>query len=202
MRTTIRKRIFPKVTKCSCLLLLWLVSLEAEPRIWTSISGSTIEAEFLGAFGEDYWFESTADASFLKMPGKYIAEEDVAAIEDGRVTPRLPASICDLDPRSILLWEGIYSRTATEIPGEATTLKAAMEALIQPLQPEPEASDDGAAAEPYEIDFAKRRYRKLALPETIEEGSIYEVLLAILQPHELDFKIREGAVIVENADHK
>lgn len=137
--------------------LLAFGSLHAEPRTWTSISGSTIEALFLGEFGEDYWFEASEDGQFIKMPSKYISEADVKFVASGEVKGALPAPICDEEPASIQLLESIYTTKAAELASDTETLEQAVEQLLLPFQPK-EAAED---AEEIEITFSKRRYKKI-----------------------------------------
>jgi len=164
--------------------------LQAEPRTWKSTSGSTIEAVFLGAFGEDYWFEATADGRFIKMPSKYISEEDVNLVESGEVKGVFPQAIVDKEPASIQLLEQLHTRTAEPLPADLSTIEEAVELLILPLQPKDEK------AEKIEIDYSKRRYKKAAIVEAPEPGTILEVLKQLLLPHELGFRINKGQLAI------
>lgn len=179
-----------KASKAIICVIALVGSLQAEPRTWTSTSGSTIEALFLGEFGEDYWFEVREDGSFIKMPSKYISEEDVNLVKAGKVEAVLPASLCDKDPASIQLMEKIYTSQAVELDAELETIREAIEQLIQPFQP------TGEDAGKIEVSFTKRKYRKLSLPEKMESGTTFEVLEQLLQPHELSFQIREGELVI------
>lgn len=163
----------------------------AETRTWQSVSGSTIEARFLGAFGEDYWFEADEDATFIKMPAKYIAEADLELVESGEVKGALRPSICDSDPASVRLLEQIYTSPATELPPELKRLDEAIEQLIAPFQ-----ADKEAEAAAIKISFSKRRYKKAPTPEALEKGTIFAVLRQLLAPHKLSFQIREGALMI------
>jgi len=167
-------------------------SLHAEPRTWKSVSGSTIEAIFLGAFGEDYWFEASQDGRFIKMPAKYISEADLKLVESGEIEGLLSPDICDDDPRSIQLLEHLYTSPAAELGPEVERLDDAVEQLMAPFQPEKEAKE----AEPIEISFTKRRYKKKEIQERPESGTVFEVLRQLLAPHELGFQFREGELIV------
>lgn len=113
--------------------LILTCKLWAEPRVWTSISSSTIEATFIGAFGEDYWFEASEDGRFMKMPAKYISESDVKLVESGGVDAVLDDEICDKEIKSIVLLERIYTSKAVTLPPEADTMKVTIEALIAPF---------------------------------------------------------------------
>lgn len=170
---------------------LLIASLCAEPRTWKSVSGSTIEARFLGAFGEDYWFEAGEDRRFIKMPSKYISEADLELVDSGAVEGTLPSSLCDSDPGSIHLLEQIYTSPATELPPEVKRLDEAIEQLIAAFQ-----ADKEAEAAAIEISFSKRRYKKAPTPETLEKGTVFAVLRQLLAPHELSFQIREGALMI------
>lgn len=167
------------------------VCLHAEPRTWKSTSGSTIEALFLGGFGEDYWFEASQDGRFIKMPSKYISEADVKLVESGEVKGALPPELCDSHPASIRLLEQLYTISATGLGPEVERLDEAIEQLIAPFQPDKEAD-----AAPIKISFSKRKYRKAATPETLEKGTVFEVLEQLLAPHELRFQIREGELMI------
>ena len=170
--------------------IAFIGSLQAEPRTWTSTSGSTIEALFLGEFGEDYWFEASSDGSFIKMPTKYISGEDLKLVADSEVEAVLPTSLCDKDPVSIHLLETIYTSQAAALSEEVETIREAIEQLIQPFQPtEKEAKE-------IEVSFTKRKYRKAGIPEELKEGTVMQVLEQLLEPHELSFQIREGGLKV------
>lgn len=170
---------------------LLIASLCAETRTWKSVSGSTIEARFLGAFGEDFWFEASEDGRFIKMPAKYISAADLERVESGEVKGALPPSICDTDPASIRLLEKIYTNPATELSSDVARLDDAVEQLIAPFQP-----DEASEMEPIEISFSKRKYKKASTPETLEMGTVFEVLEQLLAPNELSFQIREGELMI------
>lgn len=173
--------------KFSIVIGLFLIGcLCAEPRTWKSTSGSTIEAQFIGAFGEDYWFETAEDGNFIKMPAKYIAESDLKLVESGKEEGALPAKICDSDPASIRLMELIYTSLAEELGPDCKSLDKALEQLIAPFQPTEEDE------EPIKVSFKKRKYKATAILEKPKPGTAFEVLTQLLEPHELSFQIREG----------
>ena len=149
-RLTLSSRLRTGLVGC-CLLVACLC---AETRTWRSVSGSTIEARFLGAFGEDYWFEAAEGGRFIKMPAKYIAEADLKRVASGEVQGTLPDTICDRDPASIHLLEQIYTTAAEALGPEVERLDQAVEQLLAPFQPD-EAT--GEQAEPIEVAFGKRR---------------------------------------------
>ncbi|PXA04654.1 hypothetical protein DDZ13_05635 [Coraliomargarita sinensis] len=177
---------------CFYLLTAYLlaVSLHAEPRTWKSTSGSTIKAVFLGSFGEDYWFEANEDGRFIKMPSKYISAADIKLVESGEVKGVFSDTICDEAEASIRLLEQLYTRPAEQLPADVETIGEAIELLILPLQPE------GDEAEPIDVDYTKRRYKKAGIVEMPESGTILHVLKQLLATHDLSFRIEEGELII------
>ena len=177
------------------IIFLFCCSLfaQTEVRTWTSTSGSTIEATFLGAYGEDFWFEAADDSRFLKMPAKYISAPDVELVESAEITGALPSDISDNDAASVALWENMYTTGAVAFPEGITDLAEALEALIEPRQP---VLEEGSETTRIETKFKKRRDRKTPLPENIEPGTIYQVMQQLLEPNELRLQILEGNILV------
>ncbi|MDP4611775.1 MAG: hypothetical protein NWT02_11345, partial [Opitutales bacterium] len=78
--------------------------------MWTSTSGSKIQAEYLGTFDEVAWFQ--ASERLLKMPAKYISDIDLGLIEDGSIQPIIPAGQVDGTPESIALLDQLWTTEA------------------------------------------------------------------------------------------
>ena len=172
-----------------CLLLLCSLSLNAEPRNWTSTSGSKIEATYLGSFDEDLWFESANDQrQLLKMPAKYISAADLALIETKEVSPQIDPKTIDSTDASISLLENLFKTKVTEPIGSTAPLEAALNSLVDNI---PQTDESKVAIKLHrKVDEAATR------TETITGPTVYACLQSLAEAHELKWSIRKGTLNV------
>ena len=161
--------------------------LHGEVRIWTSTSGSTVNADYLGNFGDDLWFESAgADGRLLKMPAKYISAADLDLIETGKVVPQIDPKAIDGDDTSRTLLEQLLSTQAPELTSSEQTLESAVNELLERI---PSADEAGIA-----IHFHRKVDRKAPRAAPITDSTVYEAVQLLAEMHALKWSIREGGL--------
>lgn len=177
----------PHLSNPLALLFFSIVSLTAAPRTWTSISGSKIEATYLGSFGDDLWFEGAGpQRRLLKMPAKYISEADMTLIESKEIAPQISAKSIDEDDTSIALLEQLLNtRTPEPIEG-SVTLEEALNRLV------------GNIPQTDETKIAIKLHRKIDEDATRTdptiESTVYACLQSLAEAHKLKWSIRKGVL--------
>ena len=170
------------------LLLFMALSLcAAEPRIWTSTSGSEIEATYLGSFGYDLWFEGTdPQKRLLKMPAKYISAHDLSRIEIKEIRPLIPPQSIDSDEASISLLEQLL---VTKVPEPIESTLALKDALNDPIDTIPQDEDAAII-----IKFHRKVDKDATRAAPIQEPTVYACLQLLAEAHELNWSIRKGTL--------
>jgi len=171
-----------------CLFLFSTVCLCAdEPRIWTSTSGSTIEANYLGSFGDELWFEGAKpQRRLLKMPSKYISAADLALIEANEVDPLIEHKSIDTDEASLSLLEQLFKTKVTEAIQADQSLENALDALLGEIP-----SDDETEIV---IKFHRKVDEDTTRTDPINEPTIYTCLLQLADVHAFKWSIRKGVL--------
>ncbi len=166
-------------------------SLFAESRVWTSTSGSTIEAEYLGRFGEELWFVAVGNERLLKMPEKYISPADLNTITSGEIQPKIEEHMLDTAPESIALFEALWTTPAPTIQSQDLNLNDCLDQLIAPLRV------NRPQDAPPLIKFHQRNDKRIKLTTTTpREGNLYAVVTSILADAGRAFQIKQGSLII------
>jgi hypothetical protein len=161
--------------------------LHGEARIWTSTSGSTVNADYLGSFGDDLWFERAgADGRLLKMPAKYISAADLDLIETGKVVPQIDPKVIDGDDASRMLLEQLLSTQAPELTSSEQTLESAVNELLEHI---PSTDEAGIA-----LRFHRKVDRKVQRAAPIADSTVYEALQLLAEIHAFKWSIHEGGL--------
>ena len=170
-----------------CLLLICAHSLCAAARVWTSTSGSEIEATYLGSFGDDLWFEgTTAQRRLLKMPAKYISSTDRSLIETNEIAPRIaPQAIDDADT-SLWLLEQLFKIPVPKPLGRTLTLEDALNDLLNTI---PQGVDTELR-----IKFHRKVDQDVTGVDPINGPTIYACLQQLADAHQFTWSIRKGVL--------
>jgi len=171
-----------------CLFLFSALSLSAaEPRVWTSTSGSTTEATYLGSFGDDLWFEGTQpQRRLLKMPAKYISRADLSLIETKKVRPQIAPQSIGNDDASTALLEQLFKTKVPEPLSNTLTLEGAMHRLVSNI---PQGEDADIV-----VKFHRKVDEDATRVETIHGPTVYACLQSLTEMHELKWSIRKGVL--------
>lgn len=174
----------------SVIVAIMATSLLAESRVWTSTSGSKIQAEYLGTFDEVAWFQS--GERLLKMPSKYISASDLQLIEDDSFQPVIPVGQIDATPESIALLDQLWTTQAPllELDDQGVTLSECFDRWLAPLQ-----NDDPEVA-PLVVKFTRRSDSKKRITTPPKPDSLYHVITATLASQERTFELREGSIVI------
>ena len=178
----------PLPRKTFVLLLLSIVSLCAtEQRVWTSTSGSEIEATYLGSFGDDLWFEgATPQRQLLKMPAKYISSANLVLIETKEIAPQIAPKAIDDTDSSLWLLEQLFKTKVPEPLDRTLTLEDALNNLISSI---PQSED----AE-IRIKFHRKVDEDATRADSIKGPTIYACLQQLAEAHEFAWTIRKGVL--------
>ena len=173
--------------KTLCLLLICAHSLSAAAHVWTSTSGSEIEATYLGSFGDDLWFEgTTAQRRLLKMPAKYISSTDRSLIETNEIAPRIaPQAIDDADT-SLWLLEQLFKIPVPKPLDSTLTLEDALNNLLNTI---PQGEDTELR-----IKFHRKVNQDATGIDPINGPTIYACLQQLADAHEFTWSIRKGVL--------
>lgn len=102
-------------------ILLWASVSSAEMRIWTSVKGDTIEAEFVKKIGSNI-IMTTAEAKQLKIPMRGLCKADLAYIASV-IPPEFKISVdIDNDSKKLADYDGYVSKRDS-ISGEVIIKK-------------------------------------------------------------------------------
>lgn len=177
----------PQPLNTLCLLLICAHSLCAAAHVWTSTSGSEIEATYLGSFGDDLWFEdATAQRRLLKMPAKYISSTDLSLIETNGIAPQIaPQAIDDADT-SLWLLEQLFKIKVSEPLDSTLTLEDALNNLLSTI-PQPEDTE-------LRIKFHRKVDQDATRVDPINGPTIYACLQQLAEVHEFTWSIRKGVL--------
>lgn len=174
---------------CLSICLLIAPHLPGESRTWTSTSGSTVEASYLGTFGEDLWFKAETDGRFLKMPEKYVSAADLETIASGVASPQIDPKIIDAEDSSLALLEQLLN-TKTEVIDEGQSLEVAVKHILSPLRP----PNEEAVKTP--LKFHRKVDLKAQCPAPIIALNAYDALQQLANSHALKWSIREGIITI------
>ncbi len=169
------------------LILLFSVARlsAAEPRVWTSTSGSAIEATYLGNFGDNLWLEGVGpQKKLLKMPPKYVSEPDLTLIDTDEVSPLIAAQAIGEDDASILLLEQLFKAKVPQPIENSITLEEALNGLIDRIPRNEDAK--------ISIKFHRKVDEAATRTETITGPTVYACLQSLAEAHELKWSIRKG----------
>ncbi len=170
---------------------LCATGLFGQSQVWTSTSGSTIEAEYLGRFDEELWFVANDDKRLLKMPEKYISAANLESITAGVVQPIIPDAMVDTTPESITLFEALWTTPAPILQDREINLNEWIDAMTAPLL------IDRPVDAPALVKFHRRNDKRIKLNQpTVTEGSLYSVIASTLEDLERTFQIKQGSLII------
>lgn len=177
----------PHLLKTLCLLLICAHSLCAAAHVWTSTSGSEIEATYLGSFGDDLWFEdTTTQRRLLKMPAKYISSTDLSLIETNEIAPRIaPQAIDDADT-SLWLLEQLFKIKVSEPLDSSLTLEDTLNNLLSTI---PQREDTSLR-----IKFHRKVDQDATGIDLISGPTIYACLQQLADAHQFTWSIRKGVL--------
>jgi hypothetical protein len=164
--------------------------LLAESRIWTSTSGSTIEANYIGVFDEVLWVEATQTGRILKMPRKYVSATDIEVIQNGTVAPLVRPGSVDCDIESLALLEALLtSDSPSNTSKDAQPLSLVIKTLIKPIQ-ETRAEDKKIP-----VKFSRRKDQKILVSGDCAADNTYLALCVLAQKNGLALYLREGGIV-------
>ena len=173
------------------LLMFCALGLNAEPHVWTSTSGSEIEATYLGSFDDELWFEGKKpQRRLLKMPAKYISAADLALIESKEIRPQIAPQSIDKDDASTALLEELFKTKVTEPLDSTQTLKEALRRLVGQI---PQSED----AE-LRIKFHRKVDEDATRTDLIKGSTVYACLKDLTDAHELKWSIRKGTLTLRS----
>jgi len=170
-----------------CLLLICAHSLSAAAHVWTSTSGSEIEATYLGSFGDDLWFEdTTTQRRLLKMPAKYISSPDLSLIETNEIAPQFAPQAIDEADTSLWLLEQLFKITVSKPLDSTLTLEDTLNNLLSTI---PQREDTSLR-----IKFHRKVDQDATGIDLINGPTIYACLQQLADAHEFTWSIRKGVL--------